>query len=243
MCYSGKLGRLHGRFTNSDKIKSVQIRLKKLQQAKAAAAAAAAADAEGHGETGGRGGAGAGGSGDHNMQSVAFLRAKKDLQEYEEIPSVTITYERSNPMKVQLSIVPDSGYHVGGRFDFECTIPGEFPNAAPEFRCVQKIYHPNIDMEGHVCLNILRNDWKPTLTLQLVFAGILHLFLQPNPNDPLNKVAANDLAKYPDQFARHVQDAMCGGYIGSNKFDRVVAVKERSYGTGSRYNRAYNNFY
>lgn len=210
-----------------------------MQQAKAAAAAAA-------GGGGGTGSNASSGSSEHsNAPSVAFLRAKKDLQEYEDIPSVTVSYDRSDPMNIRLSVVPDCGYYAGGRFDFECSIPESFPNAAPEFKCLQKIYHPNIDVEGHVCLNILRNDWKPTLTLQLVFAGILHLFLQPNPNDPLNKVAANDLAKYPEQFARHVRDSMAGGYIGSEKFDRVVTLKERNYtsGSGSRYNRAYNNFY
>lgn len=211
--------------------------MKKLQQAKAAAAAAAATN-----------GGNASDNNDNNTPGVAFLRAKKDLQEYEDIPSVSIFYDHNDPMHIKLTIIPDTGYYYGGKFDFECSIPDDYPNASPEFKCLQKIYHPNIDMEGHVCLNILRNDWKPTLTLQLIFAGILHLFLQPNPNDPLNKTAANDLAKFPDQFARHVRDSMAGGYIGSEKFDRVLTLQESnlgySYGSSAgRYNRAFNNFY
>jgi ubiquitin-conjugating enzyme E2 M len=125
-------------------------------------------------------------------------------------------------MFIKLTIKPDIGYYKDGIFNFECKIPNEFPNISPEFKCIEKIYHPNIDIDGHVCLNILRSDWKPTLTLQLIFAGILHLFLQPNPNDPLNKEAANDLAKFPNQFARHVTNAMEGGYIGDEKFDKVI---------------------
>ncbi|GMF06405.1 unnamed protein product [Ambrosiozyma monospora] len=124
-------------------------------------------------------------------------------------------------MKIKLVITPDAGYYEGGRFEFDCQIPEEFPNKAPEFHCIPKIYHPNIDLQGHVCLNILRNDWKPTLTLQLVFAGILHLFLQPNPNDPLNKDAANDLAKFPKKFEEHVKESLHGGYVDGEKFDKV----------------------
>lgn len=154
--------------------------------------------------------------------SVAFLRCKKDLQEYEEIPGISIDYDRDEPMTIKLCIKPDCGFYEGGKFEFICKVPENYPNVAPEFRCLQKIYHPNIDLNGHVCLNILRNDWKPTLTLQLVFAGILHLFLQPNPNDPLNKDAANDLAKYPEQFAYNVRNSMGGGYVGSEKFERVI---------------------
>lgn len=125
-------------------------------------------------------------------------------------------------MKIALAIDASEGYYAGGHFDFTCQIPEDYPNSAPEFHCKQRIYHPNIDVEGHVCLNILRADWKPTLTLQLVFAGILHLFLQPNPNDPLNKDAAEVLAKYPADFARNVQWSMQGRPINGQQFDRVA---------------------
>ncbi|KAL8954812.1 MAG: hypothetical protein Q9183_006919, partial [Haloplaca sp. 2 TL-2023] len=39
-------------------------------------------------------------------------------------------------------------------------------------KCTQKIYHPNIDLEGNVCLNILREDWKPVLNLNAVIVGL-----------------------------------------------------------------------
>lgn len=50
-----------------------------------------------------------------------------------------------------------------------------------------KLYHPNVDIEGNVCLNILREDWKPVLNLQSVMIGLQYLFLEPNSDDPLNK--------------------------------------------------------
>lgn len=39
-----------------------------------------------------------------------------------------------------------------------------------------QIYHPNIDLEGNVCLNILREDWKPVLNINTVIYGLYHLF-------------------------------------------------------------------
>ena len=50
-----------------------------------------------------------------------------------------------------------------------------------------QVFHPNIDEEGKVCLNILRADWKPVLTMKAVIFGLELLFIEPNPDDPLNK--------------------------------------------------------
>jgi ubiquitin-protein ligase len=52
---------------------------------------------------------------------------------------------------------------------------------------VSQIYHPNVDLEGNVCLNILREDWKPVLNLNSIMVGLQYLFLEPNADDPLNK--------------------------------------------------------
>ena len=60
---------------------------------------------------------------------------------------------------------------------------------APKVLCETLVYHPNIDMEGHVCLNILREDWKPVLTITSVIMGLQFLMLEPNADDPLNKEA------------------------------------------------------
>ena len=60
------------------------------------------------------------------------------------------------------------------------------PIAAPSSG---QIYHPNLDLDGNVCLNILREDWKPVLNLNSVMVGLQYLFLEPNADDPLNKGA------------------------------------------------------
>ena len=49
--------------------------------------------------------------------------------------------------------------------------------SAPKVRFITKIYHPNIDKEGHICLNILREDWRPVLNLQSIITGLIFLFL------------------------------------------------------------------
>lgn len=88
-----------------------------------------------------------------------------------------------------LIIEPDEGMYKGGRFNFTFAISQGFPHEAPKVLCTQKIYHPNIDLDGKVCLNILREDWKPVLNLQAVIIGLQ----VPNSTSPSAKALANQL--------------------------------------------------
>jgi hypothetical protein len=71
-----------------------------------------------------------------------------------------------------LTIEPDEGMYKGGVFNFSFSVNQNFPHDPPKVKCTQKIYHPNIDLEGNVCLNILREDWKPVLNLNAVIVGM-----------------------------------------------------------------------
>lgn len=64
------------------------------------------------------------------------------------------------------------GMYKTGSFNFTFAINQNFPHEPPKVKCTQKIYHPNIDVDGNVCLNILREDWKPVLNLNAVMVGL-----------------------------------------------------------------------
>ncbi|KAH9695994.1 NEDD8-conjugating enzyme Ubc12 [Citrus sinensis] len=85
-----------------------------------------------------------------------------------------------------------------------------------------QVYHPNIDLEGNVCLNILREDWKPVLNINTIIYGLFHLFTQPNYEDPLNHEAAAVLRDNPKLFESNVRRAMAGGYVGQTFFIRCI---------------------
>jgi ubiquitin-conjugating enzyme E2 M len=121
-----------------------------------------------------------------------------------------------------LTLTPDEGLYKSGTFNFSFAISQNFPHEPPKVKCKEKIYHPNIDLEGNVCLNILREDWKPVLNLNAVIVGLQFLFLEPNAQDPLNKDAANDLQQDRDRFRRNVRSAMGGGSVRGETFERVM---------------------
>lgn len=159
--------------------------------------------------------------------SPARQRLKGDLENLDLPPTVSIDVvvpiDNSNELpKFQILIMPDDGFYEGGVFKFSFTIDENYPITAPKLLCLNKIYHPNIDIDGKICLNILREDWSPVLELQSIIIGLLFLFLEPNARDPLNKEAASALLHDVSVFKNYVDLSMMGKTIDGITYDCVV---------------------
>jgi len=86
---------------------------------------------------------------------------------------------------------PVSSPYEGGVFKLELFLTADYPMSAPKVRFLTKIYHPNIDKLGRICLDILKDKWSPALQIRTVLISIQALLSAPNPDDPL----ANDVAE------------------------------------------------
>jgi ubiquitin-conjugating enzyme E2 M len=151
------------------------------------------------------------------------IRMQKELDEMELPPQVRIEFPDKNKlMHFQLHISPDEGFWKGATYTFVFNVADLYPHEAPKVKCETKIYHPNIDLQGNVCLNILREDWKPVLSISSVVYGLLYLFLEPNPGDPLNHEAAEVLRNNRSEFGRLVARSLRGGNIAGHVFPKLL---------------------
>ena len=104
---------------------------------------------------------------------------------------------------------PTETPYEGGVFFLDIVFPSTYPFKPPRISFKTQIYHPNINRQGSICLDILKHSWSPALTISNVLLSICSLLSDPNPDDPLvpeiARIYNNDRNKY-NQKAREWTD-------------------------------------
>lgn len=95
---------------------------------------------------------------------------------------------------------PEDTYYSGMKFKISLEFPQDYPYSPPTVLFTSPMYHPNVDMSGHICLDILKDRWSAVLNVQTILLSLQSLLGEPNNSSPLNAQAAS-LWDDPDEFA------------------------------------------
>jgi ubiquitin-protein ligase len=101
----------------------------------------------------------------------------------------------------------DSPYY-GYKFKIRINIPERYPYVPPTIKLLTPILHPNIDLKGNICMDTLKDAWKPILGIATALISLISLLSDPNPKDPLNKDITdlfNNKTEYFEIIKKHCE--------------------------------------
>lgn len=118
---------------------------------------------------------------------------------------------------------PSGTPYEGGVFEIDINIPTAYPFEPPKMKFLTKIWHPNISSQtGAICLDILKDQWSPALTIKTALLSLQALMCSPEPGDPQDaevaKMYIGDRKKF-DSTAKFWTDS----YAKASNKDEVIA--------------------
>jgi len=97
---------------------------------------------------------------------------------------------------------PEGSCYEGGLFHVDITLGHDYPFTAPKVTFRTRIYHMNINDRGSICIDILKHNWSPALSLFKVILSLSSLLTDPNPKDPLVPSIATEYTRNRSQHDR-----------------------------------------
>ncbi|GFR51947.1 hypothetical protein Agub_g14469 [Astrephomene gubernaculifera] len=166
-------------------------------------------------------------------------RIQKELREIERDTASGVTVKLKGTSLQQLvGYVPgpkDTPYE-GGLFVVDITLENSYPFVPPKMKFVTKVWHPNVSSQsGAICLDILKDQWSPALTLKTALLSLQALLSSPQPDDPQDAVVAkqyiNDYETYK-KTARYWTEAFASPTAGAPE-DKIKSIVEMGFDRAS----------
>ncbi|KAF4361529.1 ubiquitin-conjugating enzyme E2 27 [Cannabis sativa] len=137
---------------------------------------------------------------------IDFARVQKELQECSkdiEKSGIKVTPKSDSSLSRLIGTIPGpvGTPYEGGIFQIDISLPDGYPFEPPKMQFTTKVWHPNISSQsGAICLDVLKDQWSPALTLKTALLSVQALLSAPQPDDPQDAVVAQQYLKHYQTF-------------------------------------------
>jgi len=155
------------------------------------------------------------------MSQFASTLLKKQLKELKTHPveGFTVDLKDDNIMEWNVYIVgpPDTAYE-GGIFRVSMTFPNEYPTQPPKLKFLSEFWHPNVYVDGTVCISILHppiddptsgerieERWSPAQSVETILLSAISLLSDPNISSPANVDASVEFRTKPQVYRERIK--------------------------------------
>ena len=115
--------------------------------------------------------------------------------------------DEKNILKWSGLLCPDAAPYNQGAFRIDIDFPPEYPFKPPKVTFRTKIYHPNVDEKGQVCLSIVSvENWKPATKTDQVIQALVKMINEPEPDHPLRGDLAEEFLKEKKKFMKNAEE-------------------------------------
>lgn len=102
---------------------------------------------------------------------------------------------------------PSDSVYEKGKFKIEINVSSSYPFEPPKMKFKTKVWHPNISSQtGVICLDILKDQWSPALTIKTALLSLQALLSCPEPRDPQDAVVAEQYLKRREEFDKTARE-------------------------------------
>eukprot|EP01080_Neovahlkampfia_damariscottae_P009073 gene9073-1168_t len=129
-------------------------------------------------------------------------------------------FNEENPFELRVLLKPKYGYFVNTIVKFKLVLPKE-KSEKPNIKCLDKIFHPNINFDGKICFSMFSDEWSEGYTIEHYINGLLWLLSNPNHDSCLN-TECNE--KSVSNFKTKVLLSSFGSVLNKTKYSKISTI-------------------